>query len=193
MEKLRTTLRDLFETQAAQVLLVDELIACFQREEESAAGFSQSVLNEVIGLKDQLVHRFASLEEKRVAGVNQLAFLIGFDLRGSSPSLSVMVAALRAYSENLRGLLAADELAAVQKAISVYCDSSLQQLPDYERLAERVRRNRLIVRRVLASVNRSMRFFEHVFQVSDVSYDEGGKSRSRLGGSPQATQVSIRA
>lgn len=193
MEKLFSLLTDLVEVQGLQVQLGADLQDCLSDEERAAAGFALGDLNRIIARKDHLVNRFLSLEKRRQRVAEQVAFLIGFDIRGQVVSISVLLEALETYKIRVRDALPANVVEQVEAGLSSYLESTREQIPAFGQLARRFQRNKTIISRTLQNVNRSVQFFEQAFRVNDVFYTQSGKQgRLRFGGQ-LPTQINLRA
>jgi hypothetical protein len=193
MEKVLGLLKELLEVQTLQVRLGSELQECLSAEEAAAAGFSLAELNAIIARKDQLINRFMTLEKNRRRSAEQVAFLIGFDIRGQNVSVSALAAALEAYRVRVQNSLPAHVAEHAESDLRWYLEETAQQLPNYKKLARRIQRNKAIIGRTLMNVNRSVQFFEQAFRVSDLFYTQSGKqARVRFGGQ-LPTQINVRA
>jgi flagellar biosynthesis/type III secretory pathway chaperone len=194
MEKLIAILTELLLLQRAQLAVGRELIAAVDSEEAIAeTGFSVHVVQDIVDRKDQIIHRFAGLEQKRRSLAGSLAFLISLDTRNAPPTLSNLVAALGVYGENVKRVLDADTLAKVTRAIEIYSAETRAQIPSFEVVGRRVQRNRLIIGRLRESVQRTARFFEQAAHTVDFSYDKGGKLRTDKSRARRNAHVAVKA
>lgn len=193
MEKLLSLLTDLMEVQGLQVQLGADLQDCLGDEERAAAGFSLGDLNGIIARKDHLVNRFLSLEKRRRRTAEQVAFLIGFDIRGQTVSISALADALETYRVRVRGALPAHVVEQAESELTSYLECTREQIPAFRHLARRFQRNKTIIARTLQNVNRSVQFFEQAFRVSDVFYTQNGKQGRLSFGGQLPTQINVRA
>ena len=194
MEKLLSTLTELLLAQRAQLTLGEALIAVFDEEESlDVSGFSVAAVQNIVARKDQIIHRFAGVEQKRRTLAAHLGFLISLDMRGSEPTLGHLVAALGVYSNNVRKVLDGPTLDKVLRAIEIYSDETVAQMAGFAKLAQRIQRNQRIVGRLRESINRSVRFFEQACSAIDTSYDKGGKLKPDSQRSRRQSHVAVKA
>lgn len=193
MQQLPELLDSLLSAQGRQLEIGKELQGCLREEERAAAGFSLAEIQKISVQKAQHVQRFSEVEKIRQQRVSELCAAIGLDAREGPPSLSEILLALGEYSKSLVEVFGSAASASLIESISKYTSKTQEDLRHYETLTQAVKRNKIIVGRVLRNLNRSVRFFEQAFGVRDLSYNASGRQRKFSSDMGSMAQLDVKA
>ncbi|MFZ9518990.1 MAG: hypothetical protein ACO3A4_00780 [Silvanigrellaceae bacterium] len=192
MNELLKILAQFLDCLQQQMTLLEELLVVIAREEDLVVSFSLPEFEKLVTEKDQIVRRAQSAEERRLAAVKKLCFLMAYDARGKMPTLSEFLAVARAYERNVAALI--DEQ--TRKSLAIAIDS-IESLADGYRAAflnaqPRIDQNRLILQSLSQNFKRSISVLENAAG-SNKRYNERGKSVAPSAARDGVSFVRVRA
>ena len=105
MNELLKFLAQFLQCIRQQMTLLEELLVVLAREEELVVSFSLPDFEKLVVEKDQIVRLIQAAESRRLQILQKLCFMMAFDARGKSPSLSEFVSVAQSYQKNVASLI----------------------------------------------------------------------------------------
>jgi len=172
--------------------LLEELLVVLAREEELVASFSLPDFEKLVVEKDQIVRLIQAAESRRVQILQKLCFMMAYDARGKSPSLSEFVAVAQSYQKNVATLIDADTseklsvfVAEIEHVAQVYRTQFLHAQP-------RIEQNKLILKSLALNFKRSLMVME-AESASANRYNEKGRRVEKTMAEGNSNFVRVRA
>jgi uncharacterized protein YciU (UPF0263 family) len=170
--------------------LLEELLVVLAREEELVVSFSLPDFEKLVVEKDQIVRLIQAAESRRLQTLQKLCFMMAYDARGKSPSLTEFVTVAQSYQKNVATLIEPDTfeklsvfVAEIEHVAQVYRSQFLHAQP-------RIEQNKLILKSLARNFKRSLMVLE-AESPSANRYNEKGKrvERTVAEGAPNFVRV----
>lgn len=192
MSELLKFLAQFLQCLRQQMTLLEELLVVLAREEELVASFSLPDFEKLVVEKDQIVRLIQAAESRRVQILQKLCFMMAYDARGKSPSLSEFVAVAQSYQKNVATLIDADTseklsvyVAEIEHVAQVYRTQFLHAQP-------RIEQNKLILKSLALNFKRSLMVME-AESASANRYNEKGRRVEKTMAEGNSNFVRVRA
>jgi flagellar biosynthesis/type III secretory pathway chaperone len=175
-----------------QMTLLEELLVVLAREEELVVSFSLPDFEKLVVEKDQIVRLIQAAESRRLQILQKLCFMMAFDARGKSPSLSEFVSVAQSYQKNVASLIDPETfgklsvfVAEIEHVAQVYRSQFLHAQP-------RIEQNKLILKSLALNFKRSLMVMESE-SASSNRYNEKGRRVERTMAESGSNFVRVRA
>jgi len=192
MSELLKFLAQFLQCLRQQMTLLEELLVVLAREEELVASFSLPDFEKLVVEKDQIVRLIQAAESRRLQILQKLCFMMAYDARGKSPSLSEFVAVAQSYQKNVATLIDADTseklsvfVAEIEHVAQVYRTQFLHAQP-------RIEQNKLILKSLALNFKRSLMVME-AESASANRYNEKGRRVEKTMAEGNSNFVRVRA
>ncbi len=180
MEELIKLLETLTAYVGSLHITYERLVEIMNIEEDLISRYEMKDFQNVVAEKHQTVQRAQKTEEKRVATLRRICFLISFDARHTLPNIAEFNSAFRAYLQNIETLVNNETLEQVKAQFDKYRETANALHTQFkEVIAPRIHQNRIIIEKVHSNFKKSMRIFESAGGVAH-SYDKNGHANSNV-------------
>ena len=192
MEELLKLLVGFRDCLSHQMRIFEELLPVLDREEELVLRFDVGEFERLVVEKDQIVRRAQAVEERRLALLRRICFLVAYDARGELPTLRAFLAVFDAYVANVAALV--DEatgarVAALSLELRTIAETYLAL---FQSAAPRIRRNQTVLTKMARNFERSLAILRSEASVEQ-SYDATGRSRVSDAGPRGTSFVRVKA
>jgi len=192
MNELLKFLAQFLQCLRQQMTLLEELLVVIAREEELVVSFSLPDFEKLVIEKDQIVRLIQAAESRRLQILQKLCFMMAYDARGKSPSLSEFVAVAQSYKKNVASLIEPDTfeklsvfVAEIEHVADIYRSQFLHAQP-------RIEQNKLILKALSLNFKRSLMVLESE-SASTNRYNEKGRRVERSMSEGSSNFVRVRA
>lgn len=192
MEELLKLLAGFQDCLSHQMRIFNELLPVLDREEELVLRFDVGEFERLVTEKDTIVRRAQTVEDKRLATLRRICFLIGFDARGELPSLRSFLAAFDAYVANVSTLVDAPTRESLEAAKTNLGELAAEYLALFQSAAPRIGRNQTVLTKMAHNFSRSLAILRSETSLQQ-DYDASGRTRSRSKGPESTSFVRVRA
>jgi flagellar biosynthesis/type III secretory pathway chaperone len=175
MNELLKILAQFLDCLQLQMTLLEELLVVIAREEDLVVSFSLPEFEKLVTEKDQIVRRVQSAEERRLSAVKKLCFLMAYDARGKSPSLTEFMSVSRAYQRNVAALIDEQTRQSLALAIDAIDGIADQYRSAFLNAQPRIDQNKMILQALARNFKRSISVLESEAG-NNKRYNERGKS-----------------
>ena len=180
------------ESLELQVKIFGDLLPVLDREEEMLMNFDVTDFEKVVVEKDQLVRRAQSAEERRLAALKRICFMISYDARGQLPTLRSFLVLFENYVTNTEKLVDAG----VHAELKIWNEHIKTLAAEYMALFKsaqpRILRNQLVLQKMARNFERSLAVMQNEANVGQ-NYNSQGKSHSRNTGKDGLSFVRVKA
>lgn len=192
MNELLNLLTLFQESLELQVKIFGELLPVLDREEHMLMHFDVADFEKVVVEKDQLVRRAQSAEERRLAALKRICFMISYDARGQLPTLRTFIVLFENYVTNTEKLV--DPVVHAQLKI---WNENLRTLSEaylalFKSAQPRIFRNQLVLKKMVRNFERSLAVMQNEANVGH-NYNSQGKAHSRNTGKDGLSFVRVKA
>jgi hypothetical protein len=192
MNELLKILTQFLQCLQLQMTLLEELLVVISREEELVVSFSLPDFEKLVTEKDQVVRRLHAAEDRRLAQLKKLCFLMAYDARGRLPSLSEFLTVARSYQHNVQNLVDSDTRAQLEHALLEIQNLTEQYRGSFLQAQPRIEQNKLVLQALSRNFKRSIAFLESEGGQTK-RYNERGRSVSPSASRDNVSFVRVRA
>lgn len=192
VEELLALLGQLQDCLSHQMGLFEELLPLLDREEELLQRFDVGEVERLVVEKDQVVRRARAVEDKRLALLRRVCFLIGYDARGDLPSLTSFLTVFASYVGNVKPLVDAPTAEALAARHASLSELSARYLDGFRRHAPRIQRNQAVLTKLARNFERSLTLLRNEASLQQ-GYDSTGRSRERVPSPKSTSSVRVKA
>lgn len=192
MNELLALLSQFRDCLEQQMRLYSELVPVIDREEDMLTRFDVGAFEKVVVEKDQLVRRAQACEERRLALVKRICFMIAFDARGQLPSLRTFLAVFESYCARVATLIDAPTREALEEHRAALQDIAARYFAAFKVIAPRVHRNQIIMRKMARNFERSLSIMQSEANVPS-DYDATGKTTAKVLSKDGLSSVRVKA
>lgn len=174
MNELLKLLAQFLQCLRQQMTLLEELLIVLAREEELVVSFSLPDFERLVVEKDQIVRLIQAAETRRLQVLQKICFMMAYDARGKSPSLTEFIAVAQSYKNNVAQLIDKD----THDKLSIYTDEIDHVARVYRsqflHAQPRIEQNKLILKALALNFKRSLMVIESE-SASSNRYNERGR------------------
>jgi flagellar biosynthesis/type III secretory pathway chaperone len=192
MDELLKLMRAICEGIEALGRIFSELNIVLDHEEQIIATYSLTELERVVVEKDQLVQRATSAEQRRLRSYERLFFLIGYDARGTLPTLTEFEIIFQAYLNNITPLVDENTVFALNEAYHEFLTKGRELQAQYRELSPRIYRNRQVLTKMANHFSRSVQIFESEMTAAR-HYDGTGRAKTHVGRGETVSSLRVKA
>jgi flagellar biosynthesis/type III secretory pathway chaperone len=192
MEELLKLLVGFRDCLSHQMRIFQELLPVLDREEELVLRFDVGEFERLVTEKDQTVRRAQAVEEKRVALLRRICFLIGYDARGQLPTLKDFLSAFDAYVTNVATLLEPAWLESLADEKAIMGEIASEYLDLFQKAAPRIKRNQTVLSKMAYNFSRSLSILKSESSLQQ-DYDAAGRTRNNSKGPESNSFVRVKA
>ncbi|WGL60547.1 flagellar export chaperone FlgN [Pigmentibacter sp. JX0631] len=192
MEELIALLSQFNDILKKQITNYTEYLPILEEEEFAITNYDLSALEKIVIVKDQHSRISQSLEQRRVAILRKICYMIAFDPRGQKLSLNLFKITFKKYLDNIKNLV--NEV--TYKKILEEEENILHTATEFENLFEtvypRIYRNQIILKKLLRNITLSINLFQSEADVG-MNYDNLGKAHSSANKNTVNSSMRIKA
>lgn len=192
MDELLNLLVQFRECLGLQMKIYLELLPVLDKEEELLMKFDVGDFEKVVTEKDQIVKRGSNVEERRLACLRRICFMMSYDARGQLPSLRTFGAVFDSYLGNVKTLVdetMCQQLHEERQSLDQLCQRYLEV---FAKVGPRVRRNQQVLKKMTRNIERSLAMISSEISCPS-SYDVHGKTKARMTAGESLSYVRVKA
>jgi hypothetical protein len=167
-----------------------ELIPILDEEESAISQYLFMETEKSIIRKNNQMKKIQYTEEKRISLTKKICYLIGYDIRNQKISLPLIKNIFETYIDNVKNLLEKDVVEKLNTTRNNFLEIFNELNSAYECSSNRIRRNQIILKKVLQNVNSSINLFQMAGEPG-LNYDSSGKTNTPSNSSNSSSSIRV--